>query len=164
MDVPFGGIRAASTMAEDRMNGVIVIGYGNTFRRDDGVGARAAEAIEELNLAGVQTRVCHQLTPELAEVISHAQAVVFVDALANHTAEVAMEEVSASTGRQISPHSVHPSSLVEMAGQLYGRKPAAWTVGIPTEDFSFGEGLSPRAEAGLHRAVEMVRAWVESRK
>ena len=34
---------------------LLVIGYGNTLRRDDGVGPRVAEAVEGLRLAGVRT-------------------------------------------------------------------------------------------------------------
>ena len=46
---------------------LLVIGYGNSLRRDDGVGPRVAEAIEALNLPGVQTLVCQLLSPEHAE-------------------------------------------------------------------------------------------------
>ena len=48
----------------------LVIGYGNTLRGDDGVGPRVAEAIEKLNLPGVRTLVCQQLSPEHADPIS----------------------------------------------------------------------------------------------
>jgi hypothetical protein len=49
---------------------ILVIGYGNTLRGDDGVGPRVAEAIEELNLPGVRTLVCQLLTPEFADPIA----------------------------------------------------------------------------------------------
>ena len=49
---------------------LLVIGYGNSLRRDDGVGPRVAEAIEELNLPGVRTLVCQLLTPEFADPIA----------------------------------------------------------------------------------------------
>src|ERR1035441_6445297 len=59
---------------------LLVIGYGNTLRGDDGVGPRVAEAIEKLNLPGVRTLVCQQLSPEYADPVSRARTVVFVDA------------------------------------------------------------------------------------
>ena len=52
---------------------LLVIGYGNVLRHDDGVGPRVAEAIEELNLPGVRTLVCQQLSPEHAEPVARAQ-------------------------------------------------------------------------------------------
>ena len=54
---------------------VLVIGYGNTLRQDDGVGPYVAERFEELGLPGVRTLVEAQLSPEHAEVISMAKAV-----------------------------------------------------------------------------------------
>ena len=59
---------------------LLVIGYGNSLRRDDGVGPRVAEAIEELQLPGVRTLVCQLLTPEFADPIARARRVIFVDA------------------------------------------------------------------------------------
>ena len=59
---------------------LLVIGYGNTLRGDDGVGPRVAEAVGELNLPGVHTLICPLLTPELANPISRAGKVIFVDA------------------------------------------------------------------------------------
>ncbi|HEY9173382.1 MAG TPA: hydrogenase maturation protease, partial [Verrucomicrobiae bacterium] len=54
---------------------LLVIGYGNTLRRDDGIGPKVAEAVAELNLPGVRSLACPQLTPELAEPIAHAKRV-----------------------------------------------------------------------------------------
>ena len=62
---------------------LLVIGYGNTLRGDDGVGPRVAEAVEKLNLPGVRTLVCQQLSPEHADPISRVRKVVFVDAIVN---------------------------------------------------------------------------------
>jgi len=46
---------------------VLVIGYGNTLRGDDGLGQRAAEALAQRALPdGVEVLSCHQLTIELA--------------------------------------------------------------------------------------------------
>ena len=49
---------------------VLVIGYGNTLRNDDGVGPRVAEALEALQLPGVRTLSCALLAPETAEPVS----------------------------------------------------------------------------------------------
>jgi hypothetical protein len=46
---------------------LLVIGYGNSLRRDDGVGPRVAEAVEALQLPGVRTLTCQLLTPEFAD-------------------------------------------------------------------------------------------------
>ena len=59
----------------------LVIGYGNRLRGDDGVGwevaSRLAAAVPS-EAAHILT--VHQLTPELAEPVSEADLVIFIDA------------------------------------------------------------------------------------
>jgi hydrogenase maturation protease len=44
---------------------LLVIGYGNELRSDDGVGPRVARAVAEWRLPGVEAIAVHQLTLEL---------------------------------------------------------------------------------------------------
>ena len=56
---------------------------GNPLRGDDGVGWRVAEAVAAaLPDAVADVLTVHQLTPELAEPISRAERVIFIDAAA----------------------------------------------------------------------------------
>ena len=49
------------------MRRVLIIGYGNPLRADDGVGWQAARRLAELRQDEfVETLALHQLTPELA--------------------------------------------------------------------------------------------------
>src|SRR2546421_12899232 len=58
----------------------LVIGYGNPLRTDDGVGWQVAQQLATDLADDVDVIGTHQLTPELAEPISRAGLVVFVDA------------------------------------------------------------------------------------
>jgi hydrogenase maturation protease len=136
---------------------LLVIGCGNTLRCDDGAGVKAAETVVALNLSGIRVLACHQLLPELAEAISHAAAVVFVDANAKPASDVESYEIEALDAAQIFAHSTNPRSLLGLAGALFGRIPPAWTLTIPVEDFDFGDRLSPYAQAGIHAAVEKIK-------
>ncbi len=50
---------------------VLVIGYGNALRGDDGAGPAAAAALrDQLPLRIADVRFFHQLLPELSEVLS----------------------------------------------------------------------------------------------
>jgi Ni,Fe-hydrogenase maturation factor len=62
------------------MTEILIIGYGNTLRGDDGAGQRVAEMVSEWGLDEVRSLSVHQLTPELAEPISTAKLAIFVDA------------------------------------------------------------------------------------
>ena len=61
--------------------GILVIGYGNELRGDDGIGPRVAEAVAARNHPGVRVRIVCQLVPELAAELAEARTVIFVDAL-----------------------------------------------------------------------------------
>ena len=141
---------------------LLVIGYGNTLRSDDGVGAKVAAAVAELGLPGVAALVRHQLTPELAEPISEARAVVFVDAAADASTEVRLRPLEPAESAQLMAHAADPRSLLALAKQLFGRCPPAWWLTIPVENLEFGEELSPLTRRGHDTALEKIRALAGS--
>src|SRR5437762_2384590 len=107
---------------------LLVIGYGNTLRCDDGAGIKAAEAVAALNLPGVSVITRHQLVPELAEPISQAHAVVFVDANAKAAADSPQfSEIQPEDSGQIFDHAANPRSLLGLTRRLFGLAPQAWT-------------------------------------
>lgn len=136
---------------------LLVIGYGNELRCDDGVGPKVAAALDELNLPGVHALVCHQLTPELAEPISAARAVVFVDAAVDDSTEVQLRKLEPVEGAPLTAHASDPRSLLALGRQLFGRCPLAWWLTIPVEDLGFGERLSPLAQRGFATALAELR-------
>lgn len=135
----------------------LVIGYGNTLRRDDGVGVKVAEAIAAMELPGVEVITRHQLVPELAAAVSEVDAVVFVDADAVTTGTVELRPIEADEGvGRILAHATDPRSLLALAKKIFGGAPKAWALAIPVNDFGFGDGLSPRALEGFHAAVKQI--------
>src|SRR6516162_7751336 len=87
---------------------VLVIGYGNTLRGDDGVGPRVAEAIGNLRLPGVRALICPLLTPELADPISRVEKVIFVDAAVDAPDQVQWRELQPKETSQIIAHAADP--------------------------------------------------------
>ncbi|MGB7767391.1 MAG: hydrogenase maturation protease [Verrucomicrobiia bacterium] len=140
----------------------LVIGYGNTLRSDDGVGAKVAAAVAERALPGVVALVRHQLTPELAEPVSEARAVVFVDAAVDAATEVQVRQLEPAAGAQLMAHAADPRSLLAFAQQLFGRCPPAWWLTIPVENLEFGEELSPLARRGYETALEKIQTLAGS--
>jgi hydrogenase maturation protease len=141
---------------------LLVIGYGNELRRDDGVGAKVAAAVAEWNLSGVHAIGCHQLTPELTEAIASASHVVFVDAALDAGGSVQCREIEPDENSQVMTHAIDPHSLLKLAKQAFGRCPIASWLTIPVEDVDFGEELSPLARQGLKIALEKIRALAEA--
>ena len=145
--------------------GVLIVGYGNALRTDDGLGWHAAEQMaDDPRLVGASVIQRHQLTPELALDISEAAVVVLVDA--SHgpppgTFTVARVEEASGTGTTWSHH-LSPPSLVALAHELYGAAPDVFLVSCGVESFEMGEHLSPVVEAALPRVVDAVAELVSS--
>ncbi|MGO8672463.1 MAG: hydrogenase maturation protease [Capsulimonadaceae bacterium] len=137
---------------------ILVIGYGNTLRRDDGAGERVAEAVSSLDLPHVRVIVAHQLMIEFAEDLARAGQAIFCDAMDAGSSEKARAmRLRPASGREAFAHAPSPAGLLALARALYGRCAAAWVVTVPGWDFAFGEGLSPAATAQIPAAAELVR-------
>ena len=138
-------------------NVLLVIGFGNTLRCDDGVGPRVAEAVELMGLPGVLTLSCHQLTPELAHPVSMAGSVVFIDAAVDDPGHMALKKIEPMRSSLVLEHAPNPRTLLALARDAFGRAPQAWMLTVPAEVLGFGEELSPVAKRGVKRAVQSVR-------
>ena len=136
---------------------LLVIGYGNTLRQDDGVGPKVAETVAALALPGVRTLACPLLTPELAEPASQARVAIFVDAAVDAPREVQMRRLVPAETSQVMAHAASPATLLALARDVFGHAPEAWWLTIPVEDLGIGETFSPLAQRGFEAAVAEVR-------
>ena len=143
--------------------GLLVIGYGNTLRSDDGVGPRVADAVAALALPGVRALACPLLTPELADPISQARIAIFVDAAVDAPREIQMRKLAPADTSQVMAHAASPATLLALARDVYGRAPEAWWLTIPVEDLGVGEKLSPLAQRGFEHAVKEVEKCAAER-
>jgi len=141
------------------MSHTLVIGYGNELCGDDGVGPTVARAISVWGRPDVQTLAVHQLTPELAQPISQARQVIFVDASVQSTG---------STVRPLTPcledsalgHASNPGWLLALAEAVFEQAPPAWLIAVPVVDFEFGQPLSVTALAGVRSALDEIERLV----
>lgn len=133
----------------------VVLAIGNTLRGDDGAAAHVADLLGERS--GVDVRRVHQLTPELAEEMAHATAVVFVDADPG-AAEARLERLVPAPQRSPLTHTVTPGELVILAEQLYGFQGVAYLCRVPAEKFTEGDSLSEVAKSGALAAAQCVLA------
>jgi len=137
---------------------LLVIGYGNTLRADDGVGPRVAEAVEALNLPGVRTMTCQQLSPEHADPISRAETVIFVDAAVDAPNEVQWRPLEPNDSSQLMAHAADPRTMLALSRDVFGHTPRAWWLTIPAVTLEFSEALSPEAERGCAEAIAKIRS------
>jgi hydrogenase maturation protease len=136
---------------------VLVIGYGNPLRRDDGLGPLIVDGLAAERRAGVETITAVQLVPELAASLAEAEVVIFVDACAG-SGEVQLTLVEEGEALEWSSHCGDPRALLALTRAVYGRAPRAWWVTVPGVDFGFGDGLSPAARANTPVAGDCIKA------
>jgi hydrogenase maturation protease len=139
--------------------GVLVVGYGNTLRSDDGIGWHAAGLLAaDPRLAGADVLACHQLVPELATDIRRASLVVLVDAAADgDPGTVSVRRVRPRSPRPASwSHHLDPEALAGLAEALYGAVPPIALVRVAAGSFAEGDRLSKALERALPRVVEVV--------
>jgi hydrogenase maturation protease len=138
------------------MSNVLVIGYGNTLRGDDGAGVIAAEMISQHH-PEFECIYLHQLVPELAEQIAECDFVFFIDAQKDITQPNARLIAPSTEADQPRTHFISPEFLLALSQQLYQHLPAkAYVVGIPASQFEFSEEFSASTKIGVDESVQIV--------
>ncbi len=147
-------------MPDSRTASILVIGYGNTLRRDDALGCLIADLVGRWQRPGVRSLSLAQLTPELAAELAAAETAVFVDARRcspSSDPTVQVEPLSPRGEDGVSlVHALTPSVLLGLCKAAFGQCPGAWQVSVPGSDFAFGEGLSDLAGQAMGQAIGMI--------
>ena len=135
---------------------ILVVGYGNDLRSDDGAGRVVAGRIEAMDLPGVIVRSQTQLTPELALAITGADVVVFVDANVDCRETTVLPVQHGDRGLQSMSHHTDPAALLLLAQDLGRMPPDAYAVSIPATNLDLGFEMSPRTTTAIDEAVEAI--------
>ncbi len=140
---------------------LLIIGVGNRWRRDDGVGPWVVDRLREHGLSVLE----HSGEGAgLIEAWGHARHVIVVDATASGSPAGTLhrlDAVAAELPRHFFRYSSHLFGLAEAiaTARTLGRLPPRLIVhGIEGQDFGFGDDLTPEVAAG---AVIVVRRILE---
>lgn len=139
---------------------VLVIGYGNPLRGDDGAGWHAATALAgDPRLAGADVLARHQLAPELAEDIAHARLAVLVDACGGGALPGTVSVQRVEPDYPQSPpwsHTLDPAALASLAETLYGATPPVFLVTVTGAFFGYRDRLSPAVRRALPEITDII--------
>ncbi|MCE9636497.1 MAG: hydrogenase maturation protease [Planctomycetes bacterium] len=142
---------------------VLVLGFGNPGRLDDGLGPAAARAIEAAAIPGVRTEAPYQLELEDAALAAEHDAVVFVDASRTESPPFGFREVRPRTHHEFTTHSLAPEAVLGVARDVLGATPRGFVLAIRGEEFDgFGEWLSAPAAAHLGAATRFLEDALRS--
>jgi len=134
----------------------MIIGFGNTLRRDDGAGVAAAEMLAR-DFPGANVAAVQELHPEMAERLASCELAVFLDASVR-TSTLCITRVSPGpTAHGAEGHALSPAGLLALCSGLYGHAPEeALLVEIPASECGFGEAMSAQTLRMTDYCVQLI--------
>lgn len=140
---------------------VVVVGYGNPYLSDDGLGWHVAGKLKHLeeNYRPEMLRILQliQLGPELAELLSQSDLVLFVDAEEGlNPGAISRTVVQPSQLTSAHSHQLSPQHLFYLCQELYGEVPQGWLHTAGGSKWDHGSEMSEE----MHRAYIQLVAVV----
>jgi hydrogenase maturation protease len=146
---------------------VLVIGVGNAYRRDDGVGLVVARRLRAEVPERVAVREESGEGAALMAAWEGADTVLIIDAVHSGAAPGTVQRLDAGERAipadlfHFSTHAVSVADAVELARALGQLPPRLVVYGIEGRDFEAGVGLSPEVEEAARQVVGLVLEEVE---
>ncbi len=144
-------------------NKILLIGYGNPGRLDDGLGPALAAKIEAKAIEGLSVDSDYQLTVENAFDVSKYESVIFADASINGEEPFSFQTIQAQSPMSFSTHSVSPEAILFFAKTMFQAQTKAYLLGIRGYEFNeFEERLSEGAQRNLDLVFDFIIDLVQS--
>lgn len=148
----------------DKQVKILLYGYGNPGRQDDGLGCALVDSLEkwisEKDLACVDLESNYQLNIEDAEIISKYDYVIFADASTADVKDFLLEEVNESAKIAFTTHEASPGYIVKLCGELFDRYPKVYLLHIKGFKWGFQEGLTKLAEKNLNKSLDFIKEFI----
>jgi hydrogenase maturation protease len=147
-------------MNEGKKRKVLVIGVGNEYRSDDGVGLMVAHRLAEMSIEGVCVTQMSGEGMSLLEAWQDSEMVVLVDAVSSGSEPGTVYRIDANNldaGDVLASISTHGFGIGEAIGvaRAIGQLPSRLIIyGIEGERFDPRLGLSPEVEASVSELLE----------
>ena len=142
---------------------ILLIGFGNPARCDDGLGPLLAAEINQMAYPRLTVDIDFQLSVEHALAVSENDIVVFADASLTGDTPFRLEPVDPDDALDIGSHSVSPAAVVKLSRDLFGKQPLAFVFAITGHEFGeIREGLSPKASENLSAAKDFFVNWLDN--
>lgn len=140
---------------------ILIYGYGNPGRQDDGLGNHFVEMTKEWaaeqGLDNISFDSNYQLNIEDAAEIADKDIVIFVDASLEEIDDFVLDEITPDAKVEFSMHAVSASYVVHLCKEIYPNCPAAWLLHIKGYEWEFLEGLTPQALRNCQKAFEHLK-------
>jgi len=143
------------------MKKILVYGYGNPGRQDDGLGVHCAKRVKEWAEQhfpeAIDVDMNYQLNIEDAEKISHYDEVIFADASCEAIQQFAFTTLEPSNAKlEFTMHAVAPAYVLYLCQTLFGKQPKSHLLHIRGYEWDMKEGLTEQAEQNLNKGLEVI--------
>ncbi|HPT69718.1 MAG TPA: hydrogenase maturation protease [Syntrophomonas sp.] len=148
------------------MKKILVYGYGNPGRQDDGLGARFIELIDDWiageKIQNIDTDTNYQLNVEDAATIADYDVVVFVDASVADIEDYKLEKVVPDNATiEFTMHAVSVAYVLDLCQKIYHKHPETFVLHIKAYEFEFIEELTAKAEKNHYAAFEFLKRFIQ---
>lgn len=145
---------------------ILVYGYGNPGRQDDGLGVLLAEMVEEWKTEKkyyhIETDSNYQLNIEDAANIADKDIVIFADASQEEIENIVITKVNPSPEINFSMHSVSTSFVLNLCKEIYNKNPQTYLLHIKGYEWELKEGLTVKAKENLKKANQLIKEILEN--
>jgi hydrogenase maturation protease len=144
------------------MKKILVYGYGNPGRQDDGMGVILAEMLEqwakENGYANIEVETNYQLNIEDSDIISDKDFVLFIDASMEQIEDIIYTKVTPDNSSiEFTMHAVSTSFILDMCNKLYGKSPETYLLHIKGYEWELAEGITEKALVNFEKALEFAK-------
>jgi hydrogenase maturation protease len=144
---------------------VLLYGYGNPGREDDGLGTAFIDEISkwvddhDLNLS-LTIDQDYQLNVEDASTMADQDVVIFIDATKEEIEDYSFDQILPSPEASFTMHSVSPEYLLHLCISLFDSSPMTYVLSIRGYNWEFKEGLTQKARDNMEKAVKFLKKRV----
>jgi hydrogenase maturation protease len=151
----------------DKSLKILLYGYGNPGRQDDGLGNEFIyhfeRWIQNEKLHNIEVDSNYQLNIEDADAIAAKDIVIFVDASVEPIKDFVLTKVKPSGARiEYTMHSSSASFILELCQKLYNKSPETYLLHIKGYEYEFKEGLTDAAEKNLFSALDFLKDKIKN--
>ncbi|MCD4730579.1 MAG: hydrogenase maturation protease [Bacteroidales bacterium] len=140
---------------------ILIYGYGNPGRQDDGLGNAFVELLEDWvndrKLEGFEFDSNYQLNIEDAAAVADKDLVIFADASIEKIESFILTPVDASTKVAFTTHAASPGYIIGLCKKIYNRIPPTYLVHIKGYEWEFKEGLTKKAKQNLEESLKAMK-------
>ncbi len=145
---------------------ILLYGYGNPGRQDDGAGVVLVEELATWGRAGNRPWLTfdtnYQLNAEDALAASKQDVVIFADASRDQPEGFRFQALHPAPAVSFSTHAMTPESVLALALQLYGANPAAYMLSIRGFEWEPNGVLTGEARKNVDEAKAFITQFLDN--